>query len=423
MGTVALISAGLVCAQEKSPDKSVATPYAGFNRAPWNDPNYFPIAVWCQNPDRFADYKAAGINLNVGIHDGPKLVRDLEPYEKAGLPILAEQTDAALQYVKEKPNGIIVGWMQYNEMDGVQSSNKWARHGWNTIEDIKAAWPEATPRSLAEWGKYGPPIAPKQVIAYYAKIRENDPTRPVFLNFTQGPCYEKYKGRGYRTGKSEDYAEYMKGCDIASFDHFPVNDIEHKDITGKLWYLPEGVENLRKWNGDNKPVWNCIECVPASDPSGTPSPDQIKTEVWMSLIAGSRGIVYFCHIFKPTRISAGLLSCPEQLKAVTAVNQLITSLAQVLNSPTVQDGVEVKSSNAEVPISVMVKKFGGVTYVFSVAMRDKETTATFKLKDGGNAAAEVINESRNITINGGLFEDKFKGYEVHLYKIKPSSGE
>ena len=62
---------------------------------------------------------------------------------------------------------------------------------------------------------------------------------------------------------------------------------------------------------------------------------------------------------------------------------------------------------------------GGITYVFSVAMREKETTATFKLKDGSNAAAEVIGENRAIAVKDGQFEDKFKGYEVHLYKIKP----
>jgi hypothetical protein len=31
------------------------------------DPNFFPIAVWLQNPSNAADYKANGINMYVGM--------------------------------------------------------------------------------------------------------------------------------------------------------------------------------------------------------------------------------------------------------------------------------------------------------------------------------------------------------------------
>ena len=53
----------------------------------------------------------------------------------------------------------------------------------------------------------------------------------------------------------------------------------------------------------------------------------------MSLIQGTRGLIYFVHQFKPTFREAALLDDPEMLAAVTALNQQITGLAPVLNTP------------------------------------------------------------------------------------------
>lgn len=67
-----------------------------------------------------------------------------------------------------------------------------------------------------------------------------------------------YSTVGTRTNHPEDYAEYLKGCDIASFDIYPACH-EHRDVAGKLWLVGDGVTRLRKWSGDRELVWNCIE--------------------------------------------------------------------------------------------------------------------------------------------------------------------
>src|SRR5512145_616320 len=38
---------------------------------PLDDPSFFPLAVWLQNPSRAAEYKTAGINIYVGLWRGP----------------------------------------------------------------------------------------------------------------------------------------------------------------------------------------------------------------------------------------------------------------------------------------------------------------------------------------------------------------
>jgi hypothetical protein len=127
-------------------------------------------------------------------------------------------------------------------------------------------------------------------------------------------------------------------------------------------------------------VWNCIEASRISNEKTKPSPKQITAEVWMALIHGSTGLIYFVHQFAPKFVEASLLEDPEMLGAVTEVNARIRELAPVLNSPTVGSGGEVASSPADVPVAMMVKRHGGATYVFSVAMRDREVEGAFSLR-------------------------------------------
>ena len=165
-------------------------------------------------------------------------------------------------------------------------------------------------------------------------------------------------------------------------------------------------------------VWNTVECT-AIDGQAKATPKQVKAEVWMSLVHGSRGIQYFVHQFKPKEDDHALLDDPPMLAAVTAINQQILELAPALNGSTVKDALKVKSSNEAVPVAAIVKKQGGATYVFAVPMKSGETEAAFTL-DGLSAGAqvEVLGENRKIEPAGGKFQDRFSDWDVHLYRIK-----
>jgi hypothetical protein len=145
----------------------------------------------------------------------------------------------------------------------------------------------------------------------------------------------------------------------------------------------------------------------------------VKAEVWMSLIHGSTGIIYFAHRFKPTQNDRALLEDPTMLSAVTDINRCITALAPVLNSPTIEKGATATSSNPRTSVACMVKKVDGETYLFAVNMRGFDTTATFDVRDlPANASASVLDENRSITVTSGRFSDPFTPYAVHLYRIK-----
>jgi hypothetical protein len=371
-------------------DPSAAAPVS--KNGVLNDPNFFPLAVWLQNPTNAARYKAAGINLYVALWRGPT-DQQLALLKEHGMHVICSQNAAGLAH-RDDPT--IVAWMHGDEPDNAQ-------------------------RIRGQKG-YGPPLLPGKIIEDYKKIKAADPSRPVLLNLGQGVAWDQYIGRGVRRNHPEDYAEYVQGSDIASFDIYPACH-EHSDVAGKLWFVADGVTRLRKWAGEERPVWNCIECTHISNPNAKATPQQVKAEIWMSLVRGSRGIIYFCHQFKPTSIEAGLLADAEMLAAVTAINQQIRNLAPVLNSPTITSGVTIELSAADVPVEAIVKRRNGDTYVFAVGMRSGTTTASFALADlTPKARVQVLGEDRSLEIESGKFRDTFQPWDVHLYRI-PSSRE
>ena len=282
------------------------------SNGPSHDPSYFPIAVWLQDAKNAAKYKAIGVNLYVALWNGPTAGQIVE-LKRQGMGVICEQNDFALGHLDEKT---IVGWMHGDEPDNAQS--------------------------LGRGKGYGPPISPAKIADEYSRIKARDPTRPVMLNLGQGVAWDGYYGRGVRTNHPEDYAEYVRGGDILSFDIYPaVHD--HPAVAGKLWYVARGVERLRNWAGNDRIVWNCIECTRISNRNAKPTPRQVKAEVWMSLIFGSRGIIYFCHQFEPRFIEAALLADDEMAQAVGSINRQIHALAAVIRSPTIPDGVTVPS--------------------------------------------------------------------------------
>ncbi|MGB2822864.1 MAG: hypothetical protein WBF17_17915, partial [Phycisphaerae bacterium] len=306
--------------------------YAAWASGPPRDPNYFPIAVWLQSPQNAGKFRAAGINLYVGLWKGPT-ERQLAELKSAGMQVICAQNAVGLKHVND---ATIVGWMHGDEPDNAQ------------------------PRKDGKG--YGPPIEPEKIVADYRSIRAADPSRPVVLNLGQGVAWDGWIGRGVRTNHPEDYAEYVKGCDIASFDIYPAVSTRPQ-VAGKLWYVARGVDRLVKWTGGKRIVWNCIECTRISNVEVKPTPHQVRAEVWMSLIHGSRGLIYFVHQFKPKFIEPALLHDAEMLAAVTKINRQIRALAPALNGPTIAGGAAVTSSSPEAPVDIMVKRHGGATYL------------------------------------------------------------
>jgi hypothetical protein len=382
---------GLAGCAAAEPGKS---PYSQWTNGPSSDPDFFPIAVWLQSAGKAPEYKAIGINTYIGQWQGPT-EEQLAELKRHGMKVICSQNEVGLKHLDDPT---IIGWMHGDEPDNFKR-----------VED-----------------KWVPVAKPPEIIADYQRMRRSDPTRPVYLNLGQGVSNDVYKGSW---AKPEDYFAFAGGADILSYDIYPMKSTrpENKD---KMWLVPLGVRRLHKYGGGRKVVWNIIECTPDSE--GEPTPQHLKAEVWMSLVHGSQGICYFCHQFRPTFIEAGLLHYKEMAKAAGEANKQVLSLAPVLNSPTVEDAVQVECRPATAspemaeklgagPVAAMVKRYKRATYLFAVRMENGPVRARFTVKGvKGASVAEVIDEDRRISVRNGSFTDDFKPYEVHLYKIVPT---
>ena len=360
-----------------------------FSRGLSTDPGYFPIAVWLQDPSQAMRYKAAGINIYVGLWRGPT-EQQLAQLKSAGMRLFCSQNRVALTHLDDPT---IAGWMQEDEPDNAQE-----------VRD-----------PVTGQRHYGPPVKPSKVVEIYQKIHELDPTRPVMLNLGQWVANRDWNGRGSE-GKPSDYLTYVQGGDILSFDVYPIASYEKPNYQDYLWLVAKGVDQLREWGGPDKIVWNALECTHIGDADRQANPSQVRTEVWMSIIHGSRGIIWFVHQFKPKFDEHALLDDPKMLAAVSAINAQVHQLGPAINSKEPAD-VKVDSSSTEVPIDILARKSKGATYVFAVAMRNAPSAGTLTLGDKSAHQAEVLGENRRVEIKDGRFTDSFAPFAVHLYKI------
>ena len=68
----------------------------------------------------------------------------------------------------------------------------------------------------------------------------------------------------------------------------------------------------------------------------------------------------------------------------------------------------------------MVKRYDGSIYLFAVGMRNTGTRATFAMSGmAERAGAEVLGEGRRIALDHGRFEDEFRPFDVHIYRVRP----
>lgn len=345
------------------------------------DPNFFPITVWLQTPESNAvNYKNIGVNTFSGLYNGPS-TSSLSALQSAGEGVLLGQQSSALSASFTSYRPVMKGWLQQDEPDNAQPDGN---------------------------GGYGPCVSPSVIVSQYNAFRAADSTRPVILNLGQGVANINYIGRGSAcAGRTDMYPQYAQGADILSFDVYPLND------GYPLTYVADGVDNLLNWGG-GKPVWAFIEASPQDSGNPTPTAAQLKNEVWLALTHGASGIQYFCHIFTPSFIEAGCLSISSVKTAMQSVDTEIASLAPVLNSPTVVNGVTASSSSR---LDKIVKRYNGDTYVFAASPTSSTNNATFTVTGAGSGTVTVIDESRTLSMTNGGFQDTFSNYGVHLYKI------
>jgi len=356
--------------------------YTKWSNSPVDDPSSWILAVWMQNPVNAARFHGVHMNVFTGLWNGPT-EEQLRTLADAEMGVIGEQAGV---WKTHERDGTIRGWMGGDQPDNAQR--------------------------LAD-GSFGPCRSPADVIASYSTMTANDPTRPVLLQLGRGIVDADWEGRGAAcVGHPEHYADYVDGADMISVVVYPI-------LSGlPLETVALGVERARYWSGDEKPV---IPVIQASrvDASGRPTPEQIKAQVWMSIVHRAAGIQYYCHQIEPTVEETNCLNDGPTADALEAINRQILELAPVLDTRPVANGVKTTWTGAQTTVDTLLKRYQSKTYLFAVEMHGVQTRARFELRDfPAQSTAEVLGEGRSIAVTGGVFHDDFPAYGVHLYRLE-----
>jgi len=362
-------------------------PKPKFAPGPLDDPNFFPIGVWLQPAGGTvpADYKKLGVNVYYGGVDSypnPRGKTWLDALQKEGMyGIIAYSAESAKARLHEHPAAL----------------------GWHVADE-----PDQSNQGV-------PAVSYDDLAVILAKVRALEPAKPLFMNLSCGVADERWIGRGL---KDADYPKYCSLADVVSYDIYPCNSLG-ADGPERFHMVAKGMDRLAKWTAGEKPLWFILEVnrfTKEGEPhSRAPTPDEVKTQMWMAIVHGARGLTFFCHSWYQ-KSTWGRIE-PEMREALTKATGEIHSLAAVINSPTLAGAVKVEPSMGG-RVDVLVKKHDGHLYVFAVNMYRKPEKAAFTLKGVGDGAAEVLFEDRALDVKGGMFTDEFAPYAVHRYRIK-----
>ena len=230
-------------------------------------------------------------------------------------------------------------------------------------------------------------------------------------------------GKGVLVWETDNEAKcWLQQQDVSAADLYWFTDPGDGQGNRFGYKYGDNVQRLRYLRalggGSPEPIWMDVELgwpftEGAAQGGRRILPEECRSAVWHSIIAGARGIIYFDHNFGPGTPGATITNngYPDTRAMMKSVNAQITALAPVLNSPTITSGV-----SASGPIRWLGKlTSGGQVYIFAGATTGA-ASATFRVPSG--TTAEAVGEGRSIPITSGTFTDSFADKNaIHIYKV------
>jgi hypothetical protein len=125
---------------------------------------------------------------------------------------------------------------------------------------------------------------------------------------------------------------------------------------------------------------------------------------------------------KKNRRDEGVTSSPERWRDISDLATFIKELSPVLlEEKGKQLPAEVLSGSSVDPfggtaVTALLKHHNGCVYVLAVNAAPEPVRTRFRIKDV-DAEGEVLKENRKVSAKGGVFEDDFNAFGVHVYRF------
>jgi len=147
-------------------------------------------------------------------------------------------------------------------------------------------------------------------------------------------------------------------------------------------------------------------------------PMHTRSEVWMAIIRGATGIMYFTHAWRP---KFNEFEPTEEMRAeLKRLNAQITRLAPVIVADAAKEKVSV-SFDGDLHGELMARSHDNSLYLFinNLDLKWRGGRATIRmegLKKG--TPVEVVDEARELIADHESFSDDFAPLGVHIYRIQ-----
>ncbi|WP_377973766.1 hypothetical protein [Arthrobacter ulcerisalmonis] len=364
------------------------------NAKEWTDPSFFPIGIWFNGFSNNAEVqwdKDHGINTYAGMWEGT----DFSLFEDNDVYWLGNKLNSTFK--DDSPNwpGVLLD----DEVDGRFTPSEGIKH----LESLKS-------ELVTGQGKFAYANFTQLVIGSDMSIADQE----RYVNLTDAVSVDMYwytipfcDWTPYRGTLYADPVDQAT-CRTASSYGKAVNGMTIRDAAdGKLQPRWMFLENLNGLSGQAH--------------VGYIQPGQVKGAAMSSVINEARGLFWFNQSFTGDCQTDGALRLAQvqgtsfcgypQMQAMGEVNNLIQSLAPVLNTQSYEWTFGQR-------LDTMLKVSKDSAYIF--AMTDGTTGArTFTLPAGiKGTKIDVVGENRSLTVTNGSFSDNFANeYTYHVYKI------
>jgi hypothetical protein len=276
--------------------------------------------------------------------------------------------------------------------------------GFGAIGEVQALDAEGKNVLLSE-SRLSATETPEEILADYQAIKAADPARLVSLclmaRFMDEVKFQKIP--------MEMYKQYPPAADLVMFDLYPTSVYKGQN----LHWDALGLDELRKLSGPKKALGIWIQASDAmnkDDPGMTP--EQIRADVWLSLIHGATFIGYFPQTFNPGFKFHDINEARRA--AVKAVNQEVTELADLILSAPKSDLVTVKSEGGRVDVMQREQGDRALVALVNVVERGegKPLTVTVAPQAFKAAAARVRGRQEPLPLKDGVWTLELKPWET-----------
>jgi hypothetical protein len=207
----------------------------------------------------------------------------------------------------------------------------------------------------------------------------------------------------------EDLARYTRWCDVTGVDIYPVEGADHSDLPNKtLSVVGDEMEKQRKTVDGRKPVWAILQGFgwgawekDEKLHKRAPNWEETRFMAYDAILHGATGIIYWGASYEK-----------QDAPIWDHLRRMARELADLSPALVAEEGPEVAS---DAPVRALARKVEGKLWVIA-ANESPEGVRGRITGIRGPAALERWNEGGTVPVTGGVVEDDFAGYGVHVYR-------